>query len=104
MKYIPKYTKESERITDIVCKHFGIKPQEIYNKKRTESVNNARFFVWYILHEKEGISTNSLANMFFRGRRAICYGLAKIRGGIKNQPLYTMMYERLIDKIDGVVM
>lgn len=99
MKYTPIYTKESERITDIVCKYFGVKPQDIYNKKRTESVNNARFFTWYILHDKLGLSTNALSNMFFRGRRHICYGIAKVKGGIKNQPLYAMMYERLIEKI-----
>ena len=51
--------KQRELIDNIeyeVAKYFGVTQQDIINKQTRESVSNARYFIFYILHFKLGMT------------------------------------------------
>lgn len=94
--------KQRELIDNIeyeVAKNFGVTQQDIINKQTRESVSNARYFIFYILHFKLGMTPRAIAREYFYNPRSVKMGYAKIKHRLKYYAYYSNILEELMEKI-----
>lgn len=92
--------KKVDEIAVKVCKYFGVSEQDIINKSWDESTSNARYFSWYFIHYKAGISAHKIATLYSRTSRGIFKGIAKIKTRVNKQQCYKRMFDDLANILD----
>lgn len=100
MRYTEEQYNLSQKVSNVVCGFFGVKHKDLINKCKSEQLSNARFYIWYILHTKYGLSYTVISAMYFRTKRNVEIGIAKIKYGIKEQPFYRKIFEDICLLLD----
>ena len=68
---------ELNRISEDICRVFGVSPSAMYSSDRTDAVASARFVVFAILRHG-GHHPKAIGSMFGRARTTVIHGLTKI--------------------------
>lgn len=68
-----------------------------------EKPSTARYFLYYILHYSLGLSSSTIANMYFRAPRCVKRGVAKIKLGVVRHKYYNAIYADLMEKIQPLI-
>lgn len=95
--------KTVDTIEETVVKYFEVEPQDIVNKRGSENIRNARYFLWYILHFKLEMSPKSIGLIYMYDTRTVKYGYAKIRNSMKYHKMYVSVYEELMEKVKPLI-
>lgn len=87
-------------IEEAVCRCFGIMIEEIESGIRLDrKFTDCLHFIWYYRHYVERVSLNSLSVKYGRSTRNIRYAISKVRNGMRTQPYYKEMHERVLIEI-----
>lgn len=92
-----------DQIANEVYKYFGVVEQDIINHNMKEKPSTARYFLYYILHYNLGLSSSTIANMYFRAPRCVKRGVAKIKLGVVRHKYYNAIYTDLMEKIQPLI-
>lgn len=87
-----------ECLSVFVSKKFNIQEKDLYSESKKDCHVIARYMTWHILHCHYGVSSGVLSKEFFRTRRAVFFGIRKIKSEIKNKKIYKEMYGNLYDE------
>lgn len=91
-----------ELIIDVVCKYFGIKPQDIKGAKKNREVSFPRQISMYLLRDILGIPYQKIAEIFGKkDHTTIIYAEDKIKGQIKKDEELKKTVEDIIADIKG---
>jgi chromosomal replication initiation ATPase DnaA len=79
---------DPERVIQVVCSFYQIRPLHIRQQNRLEHISRARHVCMYILREKLGLGLTTIAQILKRkDHTTIIHGVGKIRADILNNPI-----------------
>lgn len=88
---------EYKALEEIVARVMEIPIENIHRDTIHAKDSTARYFLWYILHTEQKITIEKLQKEYHRKRRAVYYGIAKIRFGLDTQPYYRRIMAKIIE-------
>ena len=89
-----------ERVQDIVCRHFNLRPSDMKSKRRTESIAFPRQVAMYLGRNLTNKSTIEIG-AFFGGRdhSTVMYACNRIKTKILKDPYFLAMLNKITNQI-----
>ena len=88
-------------IVDIVSEHMGVSSSDIYSKKRSSDIANARQIVMYLATKLTTLSTTDIGKQLSnRDHSTVIHGRDKIEEDLKLNPQLQNTIDVLIKKIN----
>lgn len=88
-----------DKIIDTVCKKYGVLPDELKSKTKTNSIANARQIAMYILRKTTDLSLPKIGKVFNRDHSTAISSINKIENEIKCNSLFEIDVNELIKEI-----
>ena len=88
-----------ERIISVVTKKYGISPEDVKSRKRTDNIANARHICIYIIRQLTELSLNEIGKIFSRDHSTAISSIEKVNINIKTVRNYEADLNRLIKEI-----
>lgn len=93
----------SEKVEGVIIDYFSICDADVLkSRRRDENTNNARFYLWYILHYDFGFSFSNLSKLYCKTARNIVAIVSKTKYRIENISKYKSEYENILIKVNVV--
>ncbi len=88
-----------ERIISVVTKKYGISPEDVKSRKRTDNIANARHICIYIIRQLTELSLSEIGKIFSRDHSTAISSIEKVNINIKTVRNYESDLNRLIKEI-----
>ena len=88
-----------ERVISVVTKKFGISPDDVKSRKRTDNIANARHMCIYIIRQLTELSLSEIGKIFSRDHSTAISSIEKVNINIKTVRNYEADLNRLIKEI-----
>jgi chromosomal replication initiator protein len=88
-----------ERVISVVTKKYGITPDDVKSRKRTDNVANARHICIYIIRQLTELSLGDIGKIFSRDHSTAIASIEKVNINIKTVRNYETDLNRLIKEI-----
>jgi chromosomal replication initiator protein len=88
-----------ERVISVVTKKYGITPDDVKSRKRTDNVANARHICIYIIRQLTELSLGDIGKIFSRDHSTAIASIEKVNINIKTVRNYEADLNRLIKEI-----
>lgn len=85
----------SDRVTVVVCEHFGISTESVYGRDMSRLANTARALTIFILHRDLKCSISFLSREYGRNKRTIYHTCEQTDNYIKWYDDYRRHYESI---------
>lgn len=89
----------AKKIVETVSKKYGIPTEEIYGRKRTKPISNARNVSIYIIRKITSLSLTSIAQIFDRDHTTVMSAVKSVNEEIKTNPLIEIEINEMIKEI-----
>jgi len=89
----------AKKIIETVSKKYGIPTEEIYGRKRTKPISNARNVSIYIIRKITSLSLTAIAQIFERDHTTVMSAVKSINEEIKINPLIEIEINEMIKEI-----
>ena len=89
----------AEKIISRVSKKYGVTEDEIYGRKRTKHIANARNISIYIIRKITDLSFPAIGKLFDRDHSTIISSNDSVEQNIKNNPLFSIEISDLMKEI-----
>ena len=89
----------AKKIVETVSKKYGIPTEEIYGRKRTKPISNARNVSIYIIRKITSLSLTSIAQIFDRDHTTVMSAVKSVNEEIKINPLIEIEINEMIKEI-----
>lgn len=86
-------------IVDEVCRTTGVSSDDIYGKKHTANVSNARKMCFYIIREVTDMSYKSIGKEFNRDHSTVMYNVEKLEEKLKVDSVLNSQVSDIINNI-----
>ena len=91
-----------ELIVATVAGHYGLPEEDMYSKKRSREIANARQVAMYLMREMTQLSTTAVGKVFGgRDHTTVMHGCDKVEEGLKSDPKLRREVEQMKSKIAG---
>ena len=84
----------------IIFDYFNSSEDALYNKHGNNNANEAKMYLYYILHYEYNISISKIAKLSYKTERNIKQCVSNMKYRICNIKKYSETYKYLIDKIE----
>ena len=91
-----------ERVISAVTKKYGVTPEDVKSKKRTDNIANARHVCIYIIRQLTELSLREIGDIFSRDYSTAISSIEKVNIKIKTVKNYESDINRLIKEIKEV--
>jgi chromosomal replication initiator protein len=91
-----------ERVISAVTKKYGVTPEDVKSKKRTDNIANARHVCIYIIRQLTELSLREIGDIFSRDYSTAISSIEKVNINIKTVKNYESDINRLIKEIKEV--
>lgn len=88
-----------ERVISVVTKKYGITPDDVKSRKRTDNIANARHICIYIIRQLTELSLGDIGKIFSRDHSTAIASIEKVNINIKTVRNYETDLNRLIKEI-----
>ena len=89
----------AKKVIETVSKKYGIAVDEIYGRKRTKPISNARNVSVYIIRKITSLSLNEIAELFNRDHTTIMSSIRSVEAEIAQNPLLEIEITEMIKEI-----
>ena len=89
----------AKKIIETVSKKYGIPIDEIYGRKRTKPISNARNISIYVIRKITSLSLTSIAQIFDRDHTTGMSAVKSVEGEIRTNPLLEIEIGEMIKEI-----
>lgn len=89
----------AKKIVETVSKKYGIPTDEIYGRKRTKPISNARNVSIYIIRKITSLSLTYIAQIFDRDHTTIMSAIRSVEGETRSNPLLDIEINEMIKEI-----
>ena len=89
----------AKKIIETVSKKYGIPTEEIYGRKRTKPISNARNVSIYIIRKITSLSLTAIAQIFDRDHTTVMSAVKSVTEEIKTNPLIEIEINEMIKEI-----
>lgn len=89
----------AKKIIETVSKKYGIPTEEIYGRKRTKPISNARNVSIYIIRKITSLSLTAIAQIFDRDHTTVMSAVKSVTEEIKINPLIEIEINEMIKEI-----
>ena len=89
----------AKKVIETVSKKYGIAVDEIYGRKRTKPISNARNVSVYIIRKITSLSLNEIADLFNRDHTTIMSSIRSVEAEIAQNPLLEIEITEMIKEI-----
>ena len=91
-----------ELIVATVAGHYGLPEEDMYSKKRSREIANARQVAMYLMREMTQLSTTAVGKVFGgRDHTTVMHGCDKVEEGLKSDPKLRREVEQMKSKLAG---
>ncbi len=90
-----------ERILSVVSKAYGVTPESMKSKKKTDTIANARHIAIYLIKQMTELTLKEVGAIFGRDHSTIISSIDKVEKNIKTVNNYEIEINRLIREIKG---
>jgi chromosomal replication initiator protein len=91
-----------ERVISAVTKKYGVTPEDVKSKKRTDNIANARHVCIYIIRQLTELSLREIGDIFSRDYSTAISSIEKVNINIKTVKNYESDINRLIKEIKEI--
>ena len=89
----------AKKVIETVSKKYGIPLDEIYGRKRTKPISNARNVSVYIIRKITSLSLNEIADLYNRDHTTIMSSIKSVEAEIAQNPLLDIEIAEMIKEI-----
>ncbi len=89
----------AKKVIETVSKKYGIPLDEIYGRKRTKPISNARNVSVYIIRKITSLSLNEIAELYNRDHTTIMSSIRSVEAEIAQNPLLDIEITEMIKEI-----
>jgi len=89
----------AKKVIETVSKKYGIPLDEIYGRKRTKPISNARNVSVYIIRKITSLSLNEIAELYNRDHTTIMSSIRSVEAEIAQNPLLDIEIAEMIKEI-----
>jgi chromosomal replication initiation ATPase DnaA len=90
----------TQRITRVVCQHFGVSREMLLSPRRNQMFVLPRAAAYYLLQELSGASYCAIGRAFNRDHSTVLHSIEKMRKRIADSLTMRMMIEELRAKVE----